>query len=152
MVILELKIYPLLVLVCCAVINCIMNYFFPAVHFSTVLYFMWPGLLLCGLALPFVGAWQFKQAQTTMRPDDPTKTSILVTGGIYRFTRNPMYLGFALILLAQSCYLTNLYTSLGTLIFVVYIHRLQIMPEQRMLLAHFGKEYIDYMQRVRPWI
>jgi protein-S-isoprenylcysteine O-methyltransferase Ste14 len=63
-----------------------------------------------------------------------------------------MYLGFALILLAQSCFLTNLYTLIGTVIFVVYIHRFQIIPEQRMLLNHFGQVYSDYMQRVRPWI
>ncbi|ATC97004.1 methyltransferase family protein [Pseudoalteromonas tunicata] len=152
MAVLELKIYPLLVLLCCAFINGVLAYYFPATHFTTVLYFMWPGLLLCGLGLPLVGAWQFKQAQTTMQPNDPSQTTELVTFGIYRFTRNPMYLGFALILLAQSCFLTNLYTLIGTVIFVVYIHRFQIIPEQRMLLNHFGQVYSDYMQRVRPWI
>ena len=76
----------------------------------------------------------------------------LVTGGIYRVTRNPMYLGLALVLAAWAVFLLNPWSVLGPVVFVPYMTRFQIEPEERALVSLFGQQYTDYRQRVRRWI
>ena len=84
-----------------------------------------------------------------MRPDS---TSSLVVSGIYKYTRNPMYLGFLLVLLGWATFLSNI-TALALLpVFVVYMNRFQIGPEERALGSLFAQEYKAYHARVRRWI
>jgi protein-S-isoprenylcysteine O-methyltransferase Ste14 len=75
-----------------------------------------------------------------------------VSGGIYRFTRNPMYLGRLLQLAGWAVFLSNALAALLLPVYVLYINRFQVQPEERALLERFGSEYAAYQQRVRRWL
>jgi len=108
-------------------------------------------LLLAGIfAFPAFRA--FGRAKTTSNPINIEAASTLVTGGVYRYTRNPMYTGLTCLLLALAVYLAVPWAFLGPLAFVLFITRFQIVPEERVLRSKFGKAYSDYQQRVRRWI
>jgi protein-S-isoprenylcysteine O-methyltransferase Ste14 len=94
----------------------------------------------------------FRRQRTTINPLHPEKTSSLVTGGIYRISRNPMYVGMALLLLAWAVYLESPAALLGIGAFIAYITRFQIIPEESLLSRHFGAEFENYRQRVRRWL
>jgi protein-S-isoprenylcysteine O-methyltransferase Ste14 len=87
-----------------------------------------------------------------MNPMKPDPTSSLVVSGIYRYTRNPMYLGFLLILLAWAAALSNLLALVSLLAFVLYMNRFQIVPEERILASRFAQDYAEYRARVRRWL
>ena len=105
-----------------------------------------------GLVLGVGGMRSFVRAKTTMNPVKPSATSSLVTGGVFRVTRNPMYLSLLLYLLAWSVYLSSWLALLFLPVFVVYITEFQIKPEERTLSSLFGAEYILYKERVRRWL
>jgi protein-S-isoprenylcysteine O-methyltransferase Ste14 len=84
-----------------------------------------------------------------MKPDS---TSSLVVSGIYKYTRNPMYLGFLLLLLGWAIFLSNLASFALLPAFVVYMNHFQIRPEERALGCLFAHEYQPYLARVRRWI
>ena len=109
-------------------------------------------IALSGGILAFAGTRSFKRAQTTINPLRPTNASSLVTSGVYRFTRNPMYLGLLLLLLGWSVYLSSVVALVGPVFLVLYLGRFQIAPEERALTAKFGKDYLDYTSRVRRWL
>jgi protein-S-isoprenylcysteine O-methyltransferase Ste14 len=94
----------------------------------------------------------YRKAKTTVDPMHPETASAIVTSGIYRFTRNPMYLGFLLTLIAWAVFLGNIVSALISLIFVAYMNRFQISPEERALRARFGASYEAYMCSVRRWL
>ncbi|MGQ4277411.1 methyltransferase family protein [Pseudidiomarina sp. E22-M8] len=104
-----------------------------------------------GLVVAALGVWQFRKAKTTVDPRKPQESSKIVTGGIYRWTRNPMYLGFLVVLLALALRLANLATVPWLIVYVLYMNRFQIAPEERLLKAKFGKPYEAYLKRVRRW-
>ena len=105
-----------------------------------------------GALLDITGLAHFMRAKTTVNPLDPDAASVLITGGVYRFTRNPMYLGLATLLLAWAIWLGNLVAPAGVALFVWFMNRFQIAPEERALEARFGAEYSRYRSRVRRWI
>ena len=105
-----------------------------------------------GASLDVVALAYFFRARTTFNPLDPSAASALVTGGVYRFTRNPMYLGLALLLLAWGIYLANVAALALMPVFVLYINRFQIAPEERALRARFGAGFHAYCARVRRWL
>ena len=109
-------------------------------------------LAACGVAAIFLGLARFRRAGTTVDPLSPARASALVTSGIYRRSRNPMYLGFALILLAWAIGLSTLAGLIVVPLFVLYMNRYQIGPEERALDAVFGEEYRIYGRRVRRWL
>ena len=82
----------------------------------------------------------------------PEKSSALVCTGIYKYSRNPMYLGMALLLLAWAIYLASAWALLGVLAYVLYITRFQIIPEERVMEKLFGQEYLAYKAKVRRWL
>ncbi|WP_220782601.1 methyltransferase family protein [Shewanella sairae] len=110
------------------------------------------GLLSLGMASAIAGVISFRQARTTVNPLKPESTSALVTSGMYKFSRNPMYLGMALALCAWAVYLASLCSMFGIVGFMLYMQRFQIAPEERALETIFGQEFIDYKKRVRPWV
>lgn len=115
--------------------------------------FFWIGLVLATAMLVGASAvLHFFRAGTTAHPHCPEKTRVLVARGIYRVSRNPMYLALLLILIAWSLHLGWLFSPLGWGLFVVCITRFQIRPEERVLTRLFGDEYRDYCQRVRRWL
>ncbi len=97
----------------------------------------------------FAGFWK---ARTSINPLKPDRASVLVTHGIYRFTRNPMYLSLLLLLVAYACHLGTWAALGGPVAYVAYITRFQIVPEERILASKFGDEFVEYRRRVRRWI
>jgi protein-S-isoprenylcysteine O-methyltransferase Ste14 len=102
------------------------------------------------LASSGIGA--FRRAKTPLDPVHIDRASTLVTSGIYGFTRNPMYLGLTTLLLAWAVFLSALWSLLGPVIFVLFIDRFQIAPEERAMRAKFDAEYNAYTRRVRRWM
>ena len=109
-------------------------------------------IALVGGAMALAGDLAFKRARTTINPFKPQNTAALVTSGVYRFTRNPMYLGLFILLLGWAAFLCSAFALLGPIAFVAYITRFQIVPEERVLSAKFGAAYSEYRARVRRWI
>ena len=112
-------------------------------------------LLAFAAAGAFVGLYaviSFRKAQTTVNPLKPHACSSLVDSGVFRFTRNPMYLALVLALVGWALFLGNIYSLALTALFVAYMNRFQIQPEERALETLFGQAYIDYRHRVRRWI
>lgn len=109
-------------------------------------------IALAGGAVALAGSIAFRRARTTVNPLHPEKASTLVTGGIYRHTRNPMYVGMACVLLALAAWWWWWPALLGVAAFAGWITRWQIVPEERALAALFGDAYRDYRTRVRRWL
>ena len=107
---------------------------------------------LLGVACSLLGVAAFRRARTTVNPLTPDASTALVTTGIYRVTRNPMYLGFLLLLLAEIVWLANPAALLVVPAFILYLNRYQISPEEGALRARFGSEYFSYAAQVRRWI
>jgi protein-S-isoprenylcysteine O-methyltransferase Ste14 len=109
-------------------------------------------LVVAGLSFDALGILAFRRARTTINPLKPQRASAMVTGGVYRVTRNPMYLGMALLLLAWAVWLAALLPFAGLLIYLLYITQFQIKPEERVLQGIFGEQYTSYADRVRRWL
>ena len=109
-------------------------------------------LILLGLAYDFSGLLAFRKAKTTVNPLAPSRSKAIVQSGFYRFTRNPMYLGMVFELLGLCVFLANPLALGGVVVFVAYITRFQIIPEERLLLAKFGEPYAAYTRTVRRWL
>lgn len=105
-----------------------------------------------GLSLGIMGVTQFRIAQTTPNPQALEKVSSLVTSGVYQYSRNPMYVGLVLILLGLAFYLSHFLAFVLLPIFILYMTRFQIQPEEQMMAQKFGKTYQDYLNKVRRWI
>jgi protein-S-isoprenylcysteine O-methyltransferase Ste14 len=108
--------------------------------------------VVVGLGFDLAGLDSFVRAKTTVNPIKPASTSSLVITGIYRVTRNPMYLGLLLVLLGWATFLANGVAFLLAPLFVLYINRFQIDPEERVLSAKFGAEFSAYKAGVRRWL
>ncbi len=150
---LELKIPPVLLVLGIALAMWLVSRVTPSLDVPWVLRTgaaLW--LALVGLGVAVAGVVCFNQAQTTVSPTRPTAASSLVDGGIYRRTRNPMYLGLALLLLAWAVYLSNLPALLFLPVFILFINRFQIVPEERALSSLFQGRYAAYRKRVRRWL
>jgi protein-S-isoprenylcysteine O-methyltransferase Ste14 len=109
-------------------------------------------LVFIGQSISISGMVAFRRAKTTINPIKANAASSLVTLGVYRFTRNPMYLGLLLTLLAWAVYLSSPVAVLWIIAYVLYINRFQILPEERVLLSLFGPEYATYQGEVRRWL
>ena len=149
----ELKVPPVALTVVFAVVMWAASNIFSAASFSL------PGASIVAFVFGFVGGgiavagvFAFRQHQTTVNPMKPETASSIVTVGIYRFTRNPMYLGLAFALAGWAIYLANLAALLIVPIFVAYMTQFQIKPEERALLAKFGADFAAYMAAVRRWL
>jgi protein-S-isoprenylcysteine O-methyltransferase Ste14 len=109
-------------------------------------------LSVCGAMLALAGVVEFRRAQTTVNPLTPEASSAIVTSRVYRFSRNPMYLGMLLLLSGLATLLANPLNFLLLPMFVLILNHLQIIPEENFLLAKFGQDYRDYQHQVRRWL
>jgi len=109
-------------------------------------------LALIGAAFDFAGLVAFLRARTTINPMRPAKTTSLVTAGVYRITRNPMYVGMLLLLIAWLVFLAAPWALAGPLFFWAWISRFQIIPEERFMAGKFGDAWAGYRLRVRRWL
>ena len=149
---LELKIPPPVVGLLCALAMWAAG---PTVDWSGLSWLHWAlGLTWVGtgLGLDMLGLLAFRRAKTTINPLMPGKSSSLVASGIYRLTRNPMYVGMALVLCGWAVLLAHVGSVLGPVVFVAYITRFQILPEERFMAAKFGDAFDAYCAQVRRWL
>ena len=109
-------------------------------------------MTITGVSVAIWGVMAFRRAQTTVDPFHPDKASSLVTQGIYRHSRNPMYLGMLLVLIAWALYLSSGLSLILTFLFVPYMSRFQIMPEERVMREKFGDAFDLYCKDVRRWM
>jgi protein-S-isoprenylcysteine O-methyltransferase Ste14 len=109
-------------------------------------------LAATGAAVALAGVAEFRRVRTTVNPLRPEKASALVTSGIFRWTRNPMYLGLAIVLLGWAAWLAHPLAALGVPAFVLWMGRWQIPREERALEQLFGAEFAQYKTRVRRWL
>lgn len=107
---------------------------------------------LVGIGVAVAGVLEFKRAKTTVNPLVPNKATSVVTSGIFRLTRNPMYLGLAATLLGVTIWWLSIVGVAVVVAFCLYLTRFQIQPEERALRAQFGQEFTEYMARVRRWL
>jgi protein-S-isoprenylcysteine O-methyltransferase Ste14 len=150
---LELKIPPLLVWLALAGAMFAVARLEPRLTFavagSTVIAL---ALFALGVAVAIAGVVAFRRKRTTVNPLTPDASTSVVSDGVYRISRNPMYLGFLLALAGWAVYLSNAGAALLLPVFVAYMTQFQIKPEERVLLEKFGGEYAQYLARVRRWL
>ncbi len=129
----------------------LLHHFIPIIIFIKAPYhYLGSVFILLGLAVVIRAASLFKQARTPIKPFEPMTS--LVTGGPYRKTRNPMYLGMVLVLVGFAIALGSITPFLLIPEFIVVIHLLFIVNEEKQLHDTFGDDYRDYQTRVRRWI
>lgn len=150
---LELKVPPVLVVAAAALLMWLAAWLLPDLAIAL------PGrtpvaiaAVLVGFLCAVAGVVEFRRVRTTVNPLKPGNASALVAGGIYRLTRNPMYLGFALALLGWGMFLANPLSIAVLFPFVAYMNRFQIVPEERALASLFGDAFATYRSKVRRWI
>lgn len=127
--------------------------------FTPQLRVMVPGRLMlaasiatAGGVVAVLGLIEFWRARTSVDPMRPDRASMLVTSGVYRVTRNPMYLGLLLVLLAWAFVLGHVLALAGLPGFIAYMNRFQIRPEEEALARRFGAGFSDYARTVRRWL
>jgi len=127
--------------------------YLPTIQFDFVLKSVVLALLLVvGVFFDLSGLLAFRRANTTVNPMKPNNSSTLVNTGVYRVTRNPMYVGLVFILTGWCIFLNSPLAMVGVAGFMLYIHTFQILPEERILITIFGDEYKEYQSRVRRWL
>ncbi len=105
-----------------------------------------------GMIMDLIAIGAFRKARTTVNPLRPEKANELVISGLYKFTRNPMYLGMLFVLIGWSFWRGNLLASLPLIGFVTYITIFQIKPEEAALRERFGDSFANYRKTVRRWL
>ena len=95
---------------------------------------------------------KFIKSKTTINPIQFEETNRLVTSGIFKYSRNPMYLGMLMIIISTSIFYLNIYSILTPFLFVFWINKFQIKREEAFLTEKFGKEYLSYKNKTRRWL
>ncbi|MGB8693001.1 MAG: isoprenylcysteine carboxylmethyltransferase family protein [Steroidobacteraceae bacterium] len=109
-------------------------------------------LFLTGVLFALSAMLAFRRSKTTVNPLRPEAATALVSGGPFRVSRNPMYLGLLLALIGWAVMLGAPWGLAGPVAFVLYIQRFQIIPEERVMALKFGEVYAQYCVRVRRWL
>jgi protein-S-isoprenylcysteine O-methyltransferase Ste14 len=150
---LELRIPPLILLAVFAAGMAAVAHVLPQADVQVPARHRWAWLLAAaGGGVALAGVVAFRRSKTTVNPFTPEQSSALVAAGIYRVSRNPMYLGFLLVLAGWGAYLANWASALLLPAFVAYMNRFQILPEERALAERFGSRFADYTRAVRRWL
>src|SRR5687768_11162243 len=137
---LDLKIPPLVLVLLTGALMWLSSWIAPTFGFViSMRNFIAAALALLGATTSILGVISFRRAGTTVNPLTPTASSSLVRSGIYTFSRNPMYLGFVIVLLGWGIYLSNALPLLFIPLFVFYMNRFQIKPEEDALRSRFGQ-------------
>lgn len=149
---LELQLPPALIFILFGTAMFFLNSWLPFGTFQFLgrLWLMW---ILIGLALLIGGlvVFQFLRSGNSLNPHHPERSKSLIVKGIYNFSRNPMYLALLMLLLAWGLYLGNAFNTLLAALFVAYMNRFQILPEERVLDGKFEAAYRKYCSLVRRW-
>tara|TARA_Y100001935_G_scaffold250269_1_gene250095 strand:+ start:1036 stop:1488 length:453 start_codon:yes stop_codon:yes gene_type:complete len=136
-----------------AIMMWLISRYFPYANFSlkgvNIFAFVF---LIIGIIIIILSINKFREIRTAISPLEPNKTSSLAKNGIYKYTRNPMYLGLLFMLFSIALFLKNFISFLIILLFKFFITRNQILPEEDILDNIFGVEYKNYKKKVRRWI
>jgi protein-S-isoprenylcysteine O-methyltransferase Ste14 len=109
-------------------------------------------IFVSGLMIIAIGGFQFRKEKTTVNPINPENTTHLVTTGLYKISRNPMYVGFLAWLLACVIFMGNIVNLLLLPVFIIMVNKLYIQPEEKALERLFGNQFTEYTKRVRRWL
>ena len=109
-------------------------------------------LLLIGLSVLFIPVFQFFKSKTTINPQNFKNVNNLVSSGIFKISRNPMYLGMLIIIMSTVVYYFNYFSVLTPFIFYFWINEFQIKREEKKLEEKFGSDYVKYKSQTRRWI
>ena len=109
-------------------------------------------IFLIGILILIIPVSKFIKSKTTIDPIKFKKVNKLVTSGIYKYSRNPMYLGLLMILISSSIFYLNIYSITTPFFFYWWITKFQIKREEIFLTDKFGKEYLSYKTKTRRWI
>ena len=145
------RIPPPLIAMLCVLIIFLSKSIFPSFVFS---YKLQLGIFVStiGFLLLIVSIKSFIDNKTTINPLNLKKSTYLVTSGVFRFSRNPMYLGMLLFLLGTAIILNIIGGLIISILFIFYMNFFQIIPEEKALENLFGKNYKNYRKTVRRWI
>lgn len=140
---------PLITLICILII-----YFFEKefIFFEDWNIYISGFFLLWGLIIIAFAVFKFAKTKTTVDPTKPSKTSSLVISGVYRITRNPMYLGMLFLIISFTFYKLSLVGAIVIPSFIFYINKYQIEPEEYEMRKKFGENFEDYCKKVDRWI
>jgi|SRR4051794_27343191 protein-S-isoprenylcysteine O-methyltransferase Ste14 len=150
---LELKVPPVVVVLATALLMWVAALSVPGLTRTFGARYFVAGFLGCfGLLVSYLGVASFRRSRTTVNPLKPQSATSLVTAGIYQRTRNPMYLGFLMVLAGWAVLLSNVIAFIFLPLFIVYMNHFQIRAEERALTALFGEEFVRYQTKVRRWL
>jgi len=149
----KLKIPPPVYGISIGILMWLLNQYLPISHWISSPWNI-AGLVLVGIALSF-DLWSlflFFRSHTTPNPMKPENSQHIVTTGLYKISRNPMYVGLLFVLLGYAIWLGSITPFLLLPLFVLLITSQQIIPEEEILEKKFGQEYLDYKMRVKRWL
>jgi len=150
---LALRVPPLVVASLAGLGAWIIAHAFPALRMeSAARIWLAAAFGLLGVGFSLLGVISFRRARTTVNPTKPGAATALVVSGVYRFTRNPMYLGFLSLLLGEIAWLGSPIAFIAAPALVCYLNRFQIAPEECALRERFGAKFIAYTTRVPRWL
>jgi protein-S-isoprenylcysteine O-methyltransferase Ste14 len=151
--VLELKVPPSALVFLMVALMWLVSQASPAFGFVLPTHIFFAILLIVGgFGTGASGVVIFRRAKTTVNPTKPELSTSLVNSGVYTITRNPMYLGGLVMLTGWAIFLLNALAFLFLPLYVLYINRFQIAPEERALTSLFGQEYVNYQARARRWL
>lgn len=149
------KVPPDIVLLACAIVMWLVTKYLSGFRLLIPCQAILSGvIMLFGLIISFLAKAALHKHRTTERSDQHSlpKATTLVTTGVYRFSRNPMYLGMAVLLIGWTLMLMNWLNIIGAIAFVGFITKFQILPEEKVLEYTFDDVYRHYKNKVRRWI
>jgi len=148
----ELKIPPPIYMLIFACLMWLLSQHLPIYTWPFNTQYLGMTIIFLGLSIDLSSLIGFLLSKTSINPMKPENAQSLVTRGLYRFSRNPMYLGLLLVLTGWSLYLGILSALLLLPLFIWVMTKMQIQPEEKILKELFGQSYIEYKQTVRRWI
>ena len=149
---LESKVPPPALVIVIALFMWLLSWATPSLHFDVPWHNVLAVVLVsAGFITGSSGVATFRRARTTVNPTRPHASS-LVTWGVYAISRNPMYLGGLTMLLGFAIFLSNPLAFLFLPLYVLYLNRFQIAPEERVLTSLFGETYVAYQAHARRWL
>ncbi len=149
---LELKVPPVALVAIVAASMWALSRISPNLYFTSPgVAWLSAGIALVGVCIVVLGVLEFRAAKTTVDPRVPDQSATLVVRGVYRHSRNPMYLGFLLVLCGWGLFLGNAFSLLFLPAFIIYMNRFQIVPEEQFMSEKFGESYTNYRSEVRRW-
>ena len=148
----KLKIPPPVYMLIFATFMWLLSQHYPLYKFLFNSQHLGVGIILLGLTIDLISLIKFLRSKTSINPMKPENSQILVTTGMYKFSRNPMYLGLLLLLTGWSLYMGAVSAMLLLPLFAWVLTKMQIQPEEIILEKLFGQPYVEYKKKVHRWI